>query len=194
MSSRRRFHQWFNRVRFQLVLCISIVVLAMTIIVITPASAWVHHPGWWAEQSNEVPVTYRWGSNLQGPSAWRTAFARARDDWNTRPTKVQWSHYESSLNIWNTYWADDGWYGYASWVLHSNDNFYWCDAFGNTYGGYSTTDNQRRSTAGHELGHCLGLAHSNVPDAIMRSGRNRDVIFSPWQDDVDGINAKYGTP
>jgi predicted Zn-dependent protease len=102
----------------------------------------------------------------------------------------------------NTYYnAGDGAAGYMEWP----QSWYWnqqtneitrCYLFGNT--AYSNSgsrpDLQKRSTAGHEMGHCLGIDHSDVSNALMRTGRNREVIFSPWQDDVNAINAKYGVP
>lgn len=192
MHSFRQFCVFFKRPRFRFVCYGSVLTMFAFMILVAPSSAWEHHIAKWPIQGNDVPVTYSWGSNLQGQSAWRTAFGQARDDWNTRPTKVQWIQNDNSLNVWNTYFADDGNAGYAyrRWNT-TNYYFIYCDAFGNTFSGYSTTGNQRRSTAGHELGHCLGLEHSNVHESLMRTPRDRNVIFSPRQDDVDGINAKY---
>lgn len=97
----------------------------------------------------------------------------------------------------NTYYSTtDGWNGwYQGYVLPSNE-IWACNLWGNTAlsNSGSRPDLQKRSTAGHEMGHCLGVDHSNVANALLKSGRNREVIFSPWQDDVNAINAKYGNP
>ena len=97
----------------------------------------------------------------------------------------------------NTYWDNTtGVFGYQTGSVLPSNEIWACNLWGNT--AYSNSgsrpDLQKRSTAGHEMGHCLGQDHSNVADALLRMGRNREVIFSPWQDDVDAINAKYGNP
>ena len=45
----------------------------------------------------------------------------------------------------------------------------------------------------HEIGHLLGLAHSNVEDAIMFAFYD-DNVDSLRQDDIDGIQEAYGPP
>jgi hypothetical protein len=185
---------------------ISRVFLVSTIammIVLAPskASAYELFPWWWStEPTGEAPITFRFGSNLQNPgSAWRVAFEQARDDWNTRPIRPYWHHYQDTGTVWlNTYYEQGGAFGYMEWP----QPWYWnqqtnqitaCYLFGNTARSNSGNrpDLQRRSTAGHEMGHCMGLDHSNVWDSLMRTGRDREVYFSPWQDDVNGINHKY---
>lgn len=179
-------------------------IIGMLLVPVQSASAFVNHPWWWSTQPDgTVPITYRWGNNLQTPGTlWRTAFEQARDDWNTRNTKPRWYFYPSTgAVVLNTYSMQDS----ANGLMEPPQSWYWnqttnqitrCYLFGNTY--YSNSGSrpylQKRSTAGHEMGHCMGVDHSNVADALMRSGRNREVIFSPWQDDVNAINAKYGPP
>ena len=59
----------------------------------------------------------------------------------------------------------------------------------------SDTINARRGTAGHELGHALGLDDNNSGGAvIMNVGRNRNQVFTPQTDDINGVNSIYGYP
>ncbi len=49
------------------------------------------------------------------------------------------------------------------------------------------------SLVSHELGHALGLDHSDVEGAVMKSGlRSATARRIPTQDDEDGIRALYG--
>lgn len=45
----------------------------------------------------------------------------------------------------------------------------------------------------HEIGHLLGLGHSNITDAIMRPSAYTDSRAELFQDDIDGVLYLYGS-
>ncbi|WP_060669272.1 matrixin family metalloprotease [Oceanobacillus caeni] len=47
-----------------------------------------------------------------------------------------------------------------------------------------------QSTAVHELGHALGIAHNNGT-SIMNSNRDRNKMITPQTDDVNGVKSIY---
>ena len=73
--------------------------------------------------------------------------------------------------------------------LHFDDQETWAT----THGGNGEGSIDLLSVAIHELGHALGLRHTNVPEAIMYPtyNGNRRMLA---QDDIDGIQNIYGTP
>ncbi|MCL6561990.1 MAG: matrixin family metalloprotease [Firmicutes bacterium] len=66
----------------------------------------------------------------------------------------------------------------------------------NTYytAGYSTTHVE--AISGHELGHALGLAHNPTCPVLMNPDDAYTTcdIYTPQQDDINGVNAIYGAP
>ena len=50
-----------------------------------------------------------------------------------------------------------------------------------------------KSVATQEIGHTLGLAHSQVEEAVMYATFSYGVTKKLAQDDIDGIRAKYST-
>lgn len=67
------------------------------------------------------------------------------------------------------------------------------DIYLNWYYLSSANDTQRRSTTGHEIGHALGLDHTANP-ALMNNVRDRNVIYTPKDEDINGVNAIYSYP
>lgn len=149
--------------------------------------------------TNTTPLNiyFEWGPNLIGnPSyTWRLRFSDSVGDWNSQGTKplVQWS--SGAANRLDSYTAADGYYGYASIACTGP---FWdrkmssFDAYANSYRGheYNWDDFFMRSITGHELGHGLGLGHS-TEYSIMNTSRDRYTLYTPQQDDRNGLNAIY---
>jgi hypothetical protein len=55
----------------------------------------------------------------------------------------------------------------------------------------SMSTNARKSTCVHELGHAMGLNDLTSGTAIMNVNRNRDSIYNPQSDDINGVNASW---
>jgi len=73
--------------------------------------------------------------------------------------------------------------------VHFNDAFLW--EVGDGLGGLAF---DLEYVAIHEIGHSLGLDHSNVPDSVMWPVVSSDTVFSGlFQDDIDGILSLYAS-
>ena len=71
--------------------------------------------------------------------------------------------------------------GYGGGYVHFDETDDWTD------------ETKVYNTALHELGHSLGLKHSDDPNAAMFSGLHLDgKEISIGQDDINGIRALYG--
>jgi hypothetical protein len=125
----------------------------------------------------------------------RVAFTYSLQDWNAAGTKV---HFQNSVSY-KVYLAE----GYVTGVTWDGITYYgyrgstmtWASSYLNMYytDGYGT--NKRRSVSGHELGHALGLGEMTVGAELMNrytsSRYDYYGVYTPQQDDINGINAMY---
>lgn len=127
----------------------------------------------------------------------KTAWQNAISDWHS---KVSSNFYEVSpeqgcaLTIMNE--ASSSLYGRTTFTVSGNriTGFVARINVGNSnLSGASATNKAKiaRSTAGHELGHLLGLDDIYSGTAIMNVNRSRTSIYTPQTDDVNGVNAGY---
>lgn len=135
----------------------------------------------------------------------RTAFLNGISDWDGTGTPI-WFVQSSSNPRMYLYDENDGNNGYIGYEDDSISGF-WCQngynqtliAYVklNTYytSGMQGDIHSIESTAGHELGHGLGLNHVTFP-ALMYPSEDRYYswgIYKPQQDDENGVNYIYGS-
>ncbi|MGB8955533.1 MAG: matrixin family metalloprotease [Tumebacillaceae bacterium] len=153
------------------------------------AHAYTLYPYWW---QNGGAVSYKWGSNLTATGTIiRSGFENAIFDWNGTPTRVAFTYNSSSPNTLDSVnqpeSSDYGW----CYVYYNGTAITSFVAQVNSGASNITINNVARSAAGHELGHSLGLDHTNVYYSLMNPNRSRSSIYTPQTDDINGLNQRY---
>lgn len=144
------------------------------------------------EGTTPISVTYKWGDSLQGSSIIKTGFSNSISDWFNSQDKINFFYSANSNNTLSSYnESATNIYGYCEIQPKSNNRISYFTAYLNASHPEITQTNVARSVAGHELGHAMGLDHLETGIAIMNSNRDRTVIYTPKQDDINGINALY---
>lgn len=149
-----------------------------------PAGAWMEN----FEMQWGCPFTYkvRSGESDQIRSDWQNAAL----DWTNAHTDIQIVSSSASENelysqsVPTT--ADRGRYIARNYGTGTNrDKFENFDAWINRY--YPQQTYAWRSTACHELGHVLGLGHAATETCIMNGNRDRNTVYTPQTDDINGV-------
>ncbi|GGB72904.1 peptidase [Fictibacillus barbaricus] len=143
----------------------------------------------------KMPATstsYKWGSNLDsGSSVIKTGFIDAMTNWENKTVWNDFFYNSNSLNTLNS------WYEVSSSYYGRNTSYGVSDGVAdyfksevNSGNSNITKINVAKSTATHELGHAMGIDHNDI-NSIMNSARNREVLYMPQTDDINGIAAIY---
>lgn len=128
---------------------------------------------------------------------WVTQIHAAVESWNATDTPVNITNKASAKNKIYAGSYNDTWYG-----LYSADTYWFfgthVTSFEIKLNAITIADDAQiwnnfvRSVLVHELGHSLKLDHNSRNDSIMNSARNRNTMFTPQADDINGVNAIYG--
>ncbi|WP_158630161.1 M57 family metalloprotease [Cohnella sp. AR92] len=126
----------------------------------------------------------------------KNAFDTAVSDWNSAQTKISFnlstSNSTSSNVVTTENVADQSLFGDTLLTSSGTTISYFTAMINVGNSDVINKSNTRRSAAGHELGHALGLDHPPAPTlSIMNSFRDREVVYTPQLDDKDGIKAQY---
>lgn len=146
--------------------------------------------GWWG-------YDVHWDKDYYYYTSYHSNVVAAQDSWNNTPTKANVYY---SAGVWSDISTrslpNDTWYG-----LYERGTGYY-DITLNDYRlsqdfVYGTTNYEKakQSTTAHEWGHALGLDDQpSGSTMLMGWNRNRTSIYTPQQDDINGVIAKWGNP
>lgn len=165
----------------------------LTFLAVSPASAYsLEGARWHGTPTSGCCATI----HVQYSSAWypgdSAAFDNARSAWNGSPANVLLDNHSGALTVDDTSDSSVGWDGITNYS-YSSGSFNYAHVLLNYYytSGYSSATKQ--GVAAHELGHAMGLGHTNgcVLMTPNTPTRNSCGIYGPTSDEVNGINSLY---
>jgi hypothetical protein len=189
---------------------VAVQLLLSVFLAVPSAQAWDYMPWRWKEPAKITYFVETSGANTV-PSWLRSYVVPAVGAWNQTPTPIvihSTSRGAQQIYVFG-YSQADGTGGYGTCLSYDADGYckpgkgwiglnYGCHYSNNgTYmcGEESTSPNYDKFVVMHEFGHALGLAHSGVAGAVMNPGacpRETRCPSKPTNDDVDGMNGRYG--
>lgn len=110
----------------------------------------------------------------------------ATSAWNSSPARVLFTRNSTSNNIdlISGNYGDIGWYGLCYYPTILNGNFSRIQ-INDSLSGINGNESE---TIAHELGHALGLAHTETT-LMRKTGWNYSP--TPHTDDINGVNSRY---
>jgi hypothetical protein len=175
-----------------LVMIMTALVLIVSLSVSIPVSAWVSN---WVIWQFPQPVTYE--KNSSSSSLTNAAWDSSITDWSNAQSKVTFQAVSSSPMLYLSFTNDNSvaWDG-ATQKYQSGNYLYYALSRLNQYRTEDyTPSNKRRSVSGHEIGHAMGLSEGDHDDSLMEQDTSvrygTYTIYTPQQDDINGINTLY---
>ena len=162
---------------------IATLVLIMLIFPIVSLSYTNQNYGW---SSPSIPIV------ISTSSSYKDLVKKSMTTWNNSISEVNIYEKKKATNTVYSGTYADTWLGAYSYYLKKGKTYKF-NIYLNDRLLSSKSNNYKQSTIVHEFGHALSLA-DNPPEkqSIMRYDRNRDVMTTPQQDDINGVKKYYG--
>ncbi|MCR1836273.1 matrixin family metalloprotease [Oceanobacillus caeni] len=136
--------------------------------------------------------SYKWGASLKD-GVIKTGWKNGANSWKSKTSTnvgVNFFYHSSSVHFLTRFTEKD-----SNYFGKMNVNYNTKTKVVTKYAGYLNdyavkNSKVAQSTAVHELGHALGIAHNNGT-SIMNSNRDRNKMITPQTDDVNGVKSIY---
>ncbi|MBA4548874.1 matrixin family metalloprotease [Thermoactinomyces intermedius] len=169
---------------------------ALILFLITPLCVWIFPSMTFAysftgdKLCDYYYVYYRWGGHITKEH--QEASKKAIQSWNEAQDKRRFVQGDSSATgvVDSYYSSTDGYFGYSYWQTGVGSCINSWVAKMNTYYESNNDSQFGQSVLGHEIGHVLGLAHTNWT-SLMNTERDRFQTYTPQTDDINGVNNLY---